>query len=58
MPPPPFTPARSSAVDQILLLILALCPVYSWAACTGTNYDDVSMTNLPEKILVNAGSYT
>ena len=42
----------------ILLLILALCPVYSWAACTGTNYGDVSMTNLPEKILVNAGSYT
>ncbi len=35
----------------ILLLILALCPVYSWAACTGTNYGDVSMTNLPEKIL-------
>ncbi len=24
----------------ILLLILALCPVYSWAACTGTNYGD------------------
>lgn len=42
----------------ILLLILALCPVYSWAACTGTNYGDVSMTNLPEKITVNAGSYT
>ncbi len=42
----------------ILLLILALCPVYGWAACTGTNYGDVSMTNLPEKILVNAGSYT
>jgi hypothetical protein len=42
----------------ILLLILALCPVYSWAACRGTNYGDVSMTNLPEKILVNAGSYT
>ncbi|MGZ0121423.1 type 1 fimbrial protein [Klebsiella pneumoniae subsp. pneumoniae] len=42
----------------ILLLILVLCPVYSWATCTGTNSGDVSMTNLPEKILVNAGSYT
>jgi hypothetical protein len=42
----------------ILLFMLVLCPLYSWAACTGTNYGDVSMTNLPEKILVNAGSYT
>mgnify|MGYP004530965495 CR=1 FL=1 len=42
----------------IFLFMLVLCPLYSWAACTGTNYGDVSMTNLPEKILVNAGSYT
>ena len=33
-------------------------PLYSWATCSGTNSGDVSMTNLPEKIPVNAGSYT
>ena len=42
----------------IFLFMLVLCPLYSWATCGGTNYGDVSMTNLPEKILVNAGSYT
>ncbi len=42
----------------IFLCMLVLCPLYSWATCSGTNSGDVSMTNLPEKILVNAGSYT
>ncbi|QRF12306.1 type 1 fimbrial protein [Klebsiella africana] len=42
----------------ILLFMMILVPSYSWAICGGVNYGDVSMTNLPEKILVNAGSYT
>lgn len=42
----------------IFLCMLVLCPLYSWATCSGTNSGDVSMTNLPEKIPVNAGSYT
>ncbi len=42
----------------ILLFMLAMSPLYSWAVCSGANNGDVLMTNLPEKILVNAGSYT
>lgn len=41
----------------ILLLLVIVFPVYGWA-CDGINYGSVSMTNLPEKILVNAGSYS
>ena len=41
----------------ISLVLFVFFPVYSWA-CDGINYGSVSMTNLPEKILVNAGSYT
>ena len=41
----------------ILLLLVVIFPGYSWA-CDGINYGSVSMTNLPEKILVNAGSYS
>lgn len=42
----------------ILLLLACLAPIYSWACETGTNYGDVSMANLPAKILINAGSYS
>lgn len=42
---------------KYILILLVLLPVYSWA-CDGVNYGDVSMTNLPEKILVNAGNYS
>ena len=42
----------------ILLFMLAMSPLYSWAVCSGANNGDVFMTNLPDKILVNAGSYT
>ena len=44
---------------KTILLLLALgFPIYGWSCDTGTNYGDVSMTNLPEKILINAGSYS
>ena len=42
----------------ILLLLACLAPIYSWACETGTNYGNVSMANLPAKILINAGSYS
>ncbi|HEM8661897.1 type 1 fimbrial protein [Klebsiella aerogenes] len=42
---------------KYILMLLVLLPFYSWA-CQGMNYGDVSMTNLSEKILVNAGSYS
>ncbi|HCB0454906.1 TPA: type 1 fimbrial protein [Klebsiella quasipneumoniae subsp. quasipneumoniae] len=42
----------------ILFFIVVLIPSYSWALCEGKNYGDISMTNLPEKILINAGNYT
>ncbi|HEJ8576306.1 TPA: type 1 fimbrial protein [Klebsiella oxytoca] len=42
----------------ILLLLACLAPIYSWACETGTNYGDVSMANLPAKMLINAGSYS
>lgn len=42
----------------ILLLLACLAPACGWACETGANYGDVSMTNLPAKILVNAGSYS
>ena len=41
----------------IVLLLVIVFPVCGWA-CDGINYGSVSMTNLPEKILVNAGSYS
>lgn len=43
---------------NILLLLTLVFPIYGWSCETGTNYGDVSMTNLPEQILINAGSYS
>lgn len=42
----------------ILLLLACLLPAYSWACQTGTNQGDISLTNLPAQVLVNAGSYS
>ncbi|MDP0811638.1 type 1 fimbrial protein, partial [Klebsiella pneumoniae] len=39
----------------IFLCMLALCTLYSWATCSGTNSADAPMTNLPEKTLVTPG---
>lgn len=43
---------------NILLLLALSFPVYGWSCTSGTNYGDVTMTSLPEQILVNAGSYS
>ncbi|HBM3288636.1 TPA: type 1 fimbrial protein [Klebsiella michiganensis] len=42
----------------ILLLLTCLLPDHSWACQTGTNQGDISLTNLPPQILINAGSYS
>ncbi|VUS22827.1 type 1 fimbrial protein [Klebsiella spallanzanii] len=42
---------------NISLLLVLSFPIYGWSCDSGTNYGDVTMTNLPEQILVNAGSY-
>lgn len=42
----------------ILLLLILVFPVYGWSCSAGTNYGDVTMANLPEQILINAGSYS
>lgn len=44
-------------MNKYLLMLLLIFPVLSWA-CEGVNYGDVSMTNLPEKILLSAGNYS
>ncbi len=43
---------------SILLLLTLVFPIYGWSCSAGANYGDVAMTNLPEQILVNAGSYS
>lgn len=45
-------------LKKIILLLVLSFPIYGWSCVEGTNYGDVSMANLPEQILVNAGSYS
>lgn len=46
-------------MKKYILLLLALSfPIYGWSCTAGTNYGDVTMANLPEQILINAGSYS
>lgn len=42
-------------MSKYILMLLLIFPVLSWA-CEGVNSGDVSMTNLPEKILLSAGA--
>lgn len=42
----------------ILFSLFFFFPAYSYACQSGANYGDVSMANLPEQILVNAGNYS
>ncbi|EML2680392.1 MULTISPECIES: type 1 fimbrial protein [Klebsiella] len=41
-----------------LLVLFLISPGYVWACLYGLNYGDVSISNLPAKILLSAGSYT
>ncbi|EKH6435695.1 TPA: type 1 fimbrial protein [Klebsiella oxytoca] len=41
-----------------LLLLMLVFPIYGWSCSSGANYGDVTMANLPEQILINAGSYS
>lgn len=38
-----------------LLLLMLVFPIYGWSCSSGANYGDVTMANLPEQILINAG---
>lgn len=44
-------------MSKYILMLLLIFPAYSWA-CEGVNFGDVSMTNLPENILLSAGNYS
>ncbi|EPS4514689.1 type 1 fimbrial protein [Klebsiella aerogenes] len=44
-------------MKKFIWLALFLFTEFSWG-CGGENYGDISMTNLPEKILVSAGNYS
>lgn len=41
-----------------LLVLFLLSPGYVWACGYGLNYGDVSITNLPSKLLLSAGNYS
>lgn len=43
---------------NIILLLALSFPMSGWSCVDGANYGDVSMTNLPEQVLVNAGNYS
>ncbi|QHS47627.1 type 1 fimbrial protein [Klebsiella michiganensis] len=40
------------------LVLFLIFPGYVWACSSGLNYGDVSITNLPPKILLSAGNYS